>query len=236
MTRARENADGARLDAPLASPAITGTPSITLGSDATGDVYYRAANGVLTRLATGADGTVLTSTGAGAVPAFEAVPASGITHASMWLLTSTTTGTVAANAFTANLSLASNSASAGFENKGAPMTQSGGDFVFPVTGLWQVRLRLTGSGSGNSRENHAWIYSSTNGTAWNSASMVSWGLTVSSGNTGWNVSSDLLFGVDNVSTHKVKFTWQKIAGQNMQVHGSADYARSYFTFIRLGDI
>ena len=58
--------------APLASPAFTGSPSITLGSDATGDVYYRAAGGALTRLATGADGTVLTSTGVGAVPAFEA--------------------------------------------------------------------------------------------------------------------------------------------------------------------
>ena len=63
------------LKAPLASPAITGTPSVTLGSDATGDVYYRAAGGALTRLATGAAGTVLTSTGAGAVPAFEALPA-----------------------------------------------------------------------------------------------------------------------------------------------------------------
>jgi hypothetical protein len=78
LTRARENADGARLDAPLASPTFTGSPSITLGSDATGDVYYRAAGGALTRLATGADGTVLTSTGAGAVPAFEAVPVSDI--------------------------------------------------------------------------------------------------------------------------------------------------------------
>ena len=27
MSRARENADGARLDAPLASPAFTGTPT-----------------------------------------------------------------------------------------------------------------------------------------------------------------------------------------------------------------
>lgn len=73
MSRSRENADGARLDAPLASPALTGTPSVTLGSDATGDVYYRASGGGLTRLATGADGTVLTSTGAGSPPAFETI-------------------------------------------------------------------------------------------------------------------------------------------------------------------
>jgi hypothetical protein len=67
------------LTAPtLTTPALTGSPSITLGSDATGDVYYRAAGGALTRLATGADGTVLTSTGAAAVPAFEAIPAATV--------------------------------------------------------------------------------------------------------------------------------------------------------------
>ena len=67
MSRARDNAN----------TSIFGTPSVTLGSDATGDVYYRAAGGALTRLATGADGTVLTSTGVGAVPAFEASAVGG---------------------------------------------------------------------------------------------------------------------------------------------------------------
>ena len=83
------------LTAPtLTTPAFTGTPSITLGSDATGDVYYRAAGGALTRLATGADGTVLTSTGAAAVPAFEAIPAGGagdVQKDSWHLFASTTT-------------------------------------------------------------------------------------------------------------------------------------------------
>ena len=49
-----------------------------MGSDATGDMYYRAAStGYLTRLASGADGYVLTGTGVGAVPAWEALPSSG---------------------------------------------------------------------------------------------------------------------------------------------------------------
>ena len=59
----------------ISTGAVIDDPTMTQGSDATGDVYYRAASGKLTRLATGADGTVLTSTGAGAVPAFEALPA-----------------------------------------------------------------------------------------------------------------------------------------------------------------
>jgi len=63
----------------ISTGTVMDDPTMTQGSDATGDVYYRAADGALTRLATGADGTVLTSTGAGAVPAFEAVPAGGLT-------------------------------------------------------------------------------------------------------------------------------------------------------------
>jgi len=63
----------------ISTGAVVDDPTMTQGSDATGDVYYRAADGKLARLATGADGTVLTSTGVGAVPAFEAVPAGGIT-------------------------------------------------------------------------------------------------------------------------------------------------------------
>ena len=57
----------------ISTGAVIDDPTMTQGSDATGDVYYRAASGKLTRLATGADGTVLTSTGVGAVPAFEAL-------------------------------------------------------------------------------------------------------------------------------------------------------------------
>jgi hypothetical protein len=48
---------------------------MTLGSDATGDVYYRDASGFLERLGASTDGYVLTTGGAGTVPAWEAVPA-----------------------------------------------------------------------------------------------------------------------------------------------------------------
>ena len=49
-----------------------------LGSDATGDLYYRNASGNLARLAASTDGHVLTATGAGAVPAWEAPSSGGI--------------------------------------------------------------------------------------------------------------------------------------------------------------
>jgi fibronectin-binding autotransporter adhesin len=60
------------------SGVIDGSATMTLGSDATGDIYYRDASGFLERLASGADGYVLTGTGAGSIPAWEAAAASGI--------------------------------------------------------------------------------------------------------------------------------------------------------------
>jgi hypothetical protein len=61
------------------SGVIDGSATMTLGSDATGDIYYRDASGFLERLASGADGTVLTGTGAGVIPAWESPAVGDIT-------------------------------------------------------------------------------------------------------------------------------------------------------------
>ena len=67
---------GSTASAPITLSGDTATLGsdviMTQGSDATGDVYYRAADGKLTRLAAGAADTVLTSGGAGVVPTFAA--------------------------------------------------------------------------------------------------------------------------------------------------------------------
>jgi hypothetical protein len=70
------------------SGVIDGSATMTLGSDATGDIYYRDASGFLERLAASTDGYVLTATGAGSIPAWEAVSA-GVS------LSGTTNNTVA---------------------------------------------------------------------------------------------------------------------------------------------
>lgn len=68
----------------LGTPAITGgtvnsavmgtptiiAPVVTVGSDAQGDIYYRSAAGVFTRLAPGTSGQFLKTQGAGANPAW----------------------------------------------------------------------------------------------------------------------------------------------------------------------
>lgn len=47
----------------LSTGAVIGGVTMTLGSDATGDIYYRNSGGVLTRLAAGTNGHVLTLSG-----------------------------------------------------------------------------------------------------------------------------------------------------------------------------
>ena len=59
----------------LSTGAVLAGVTVTMGSDAEGDIYYRNSSGVLTRLAAAQDGYVLTATGAGAAPAWE--PAAG---------------------------------------------------------------------------------------------------------------------------------------------------------------
>ena len=58
-----------------ADDLILTNAGLAVGSDATGDVYYRDANGFLARLGVGSDGQVLTSTGT--LPNWEAAPGAG---------------------------------------------------------------------------------------------------------------------------------------------------------------
>jgi len=102
----RQNAGGTVVGTPTINNAILGTPAttggtlntptisspvVTLGSDATGDIYYRNSGGSVARLAVGTDNQVLTSNGtlpgwetpsSGFVPAFQQGTTSGPTTSS----------------------------------------------------------------------------------------------------------------------------------------------------------
>jgi hypothetical protein len=70
------------------STDVIGGVTMTLGSDATGDIYYRNSSGVLTRLGIGSSSQFL---GGGTVPAW-GTPATGPTPAMVLLNTITATG------------------------------------------------------------------------------------------------------------------------------------------------
>lgn len=57
-----DKAVGKTASQTLTNKTLT-SPVINVGSDATGDMYYRNGSGVLTRLAVGASGTIISSTG-----------------------------------------------------------------------------------------------------------------------------------------------------------------------------
>ena len=61
------------------SGVLDGTVTMTVGSDALGDMYYRDGSGHLERLPASTDGYVLTATGAGSIPAWEAASAGAVT-------------------------------------------------------------------------------------------------------------------------------------------------------------
>jgi len=60
-----------------ADDLILTNAGLAVGSDATGDIYYRNSSGFLARLGASTDGYVLTTGGAGTAPAWESAPGSG---------------------------------------------------------------------------------------------------------------------------------------------------------------
>ena len=234
MSRARiladyvSSGDELALKAPLASPAFTGSPSITLGSDATGDVYYRAAGGALTRLATGANGTVLTSTGAGAVPAFEAIPAGGITHADSWHITTDYSATSTSY-------LDGNWASHG-GGIGTVMTtpDSSGWFVFPVGGIWlvtyQIFLHVT---TNTPRYIETFLHAVQDGGTDTIIAHMNTSIAESTSASYTSTHCSVIMDFTTGSTSKIRLGFD--AEHDIVVHGHSVRKMTGIDFIRLGD-
>lgn len=73
----------------LSTGAVIGGVTTTLGSDATGDIYYRNASGVLTRLGIGSSNQVLTVSGG--LPSWAAASGGGITVGTTTITSGTNT-------------------------------------------------------------------------------------------------------------------------------------------------
>ncbi len=73
----------------LSTGAVIAGVTMTLGSDATGDIYYRNSSGVLTRLAIGSNSNVLSITAG--LPAWIAAPAASLTVGTTTIASGTTT-------------------------------------------------------------------------------------------------------------------------------------------------
>ena len=232
-TQANITTIGTVTSGTISTGAVIDDPTMTQGSDATGDVYYRSAAGKLTRLATGADGTVLTSTGAGAVPAFEAVAGgggSGLTEADSWILTTPFTGD--ASPIATNLAQTS---STGFGCLGTGMSESSGIFTFPSTGYWAVLAMMNFRHSGDSRYLQGFISVTTNNADYSNATE---GATSTTQHDSVEMRTSLmlyaLLNVTNTTNVKVRFVVD-VYHSSATTHGDTDNQTS-FHFLRLGDI
>lgn len=200
------------------SPTLT-TPIINLGSDATGDIYYRNAGGLLTRLPVGTDGHYLTLTSG--IPAWAAVAAGGLTNFTEAINTSAPNATIpvasltAANAAT-DVDLAILSKANGALLRDIPdNTSTGGN----KRGLFAVDLQVIRSTAAQVASGTDSFVMGRSCTASGTRSAVLGGET----NQATNTNSVAIGGTTNVSSGQNSFasggTGNTASGQNSSVTG-----------------
>ena len=195
---------------------LPGAANITTAAGDVGIFQSTGANTVQCISYTKADGTSVVAA------------AGGITHASIWTLTSSFTGTQAP--INANLSETSTD---GQGTLGASMTESSGIFTFPATGFWWINFVIETNDNINSPYNEAMIRLTTDNSSYGTAAQSASYLV--SGETRYtHATLNVLFDVTNTSTHKVRF--DSVPEQSgVTTAGSSGANHTYMTFIRLGD-
>jgi hypothetical protein len=148
----------------------------------------------------------------------------GITEADQWRITAnhTTSGTI-----TSNWERVDNT---GWGGIGTGMTESSGVFTFPSTGVYSIRFTCQGNGVDNDNIN-GYIQVTVNNTDYNDVARANWSTT----NGEFNASStEFLFDVTNVTTHKTRMKGDSIDAGSA-VTGSTSQNETFVTFVRLGD-
>jgi hypothetical protein len=219
------------LDANVTTAKITDN-AITLAklaSGTDGNIISYDTSGNPVAVATGNDGQVLTSAGAGAVPTFETLPVSGITVADQWRLTTSFTGD--ASPIATNLERVDTS---GWGILGTGMSQSSGIFTFPSTGIWFVKFRINNVYNGENRYATASIQVTTNNSSYANIASGEQGITNASANVYSNTLVETLIDCTNTSNVKVRFNIDVEDGSTT-TNGNQDVSYTGMMFIRLGD-
>jgi len=121
----------------------------------------------------------------------------------------------------------------GFDKIGTGMSESSGEFSFPSTGVYLVRMVINWYASGGGvNYNRIGIYTTIDNSTYTERAF-SWSGVESSSQYN-NMMAEILFDVTDVSTHKLKFQ-TGASNTRPRVRGETNYNASYATFIRLGD-
>jgi hypothetical protein len=158
-------------------------------------------------------------------------PASGgITDASQWRVTSSSSGD--ATPIASNWAVAS---SYGYGSLGSAMTESSGIFTFPSTGFWLVSFACTFfQGSTSDKSCEAFIYTTIDNSNYNLASRGDIAISFVSSATNLTAQSQFLFDVTSTTDCKCKFHLD-VQSASTQWAGASDNNFTYATFIRLAD-
>ena len=210
----------------IANDAVT-LAKMASGTD--GNIISYDASGNPVAIATGNDGQVLTSTGAGSQPAFETLPVSGIANADQWYLTTTFQAT-------GGTTIASNWARSNYGTTlplGTGMSQSSGIFSFPSTGYWFIVGQTT-----MNKQNQSYYCGINLETTDNNSSYVraveSNDETTSQAGSHANANFSFIKKVTSTSNSKVRLVTSAQATTNFA--GNGNYLVTGLTFIRLGDV
>jgi len=158
-------------------------------------------------------------------------PASGgITDASQWRVTSSSSGD--ATPIASNWAVAS---SYGYGSLGSAMTESSGIFTFPSTGFWLVSFACTFfQGSTSDKSCEAFIYTTIDNSNYNLASRGDIAISFVSSATNLTAQSQFLFDVTSTTNCKCKFHLD-VQAASTQWAGASDNNFTYATFVRLAD-
>jgi len=199
------------------------------------NAVYFAEDGAVNLYHNNAAKLVTTATGidvTGAITVGGTALASGISEADQWRLTSNVTlGNDLVSWLTANWERVDTD---GFGKLGTGLTESSGVFSFPSTGVWLITFDVNGHCfNTHTRYYNATLYTTTNNSTYDSASLAQTNGYNSGAGTYISASCTFIFDVTDVTTHKFKMQVLSIGGGFVQSSTSSN--RTAITAIKLGD-
>ena len=209
-----------------ATPADNSITLAKMASGTDGNIISYDTSGNPVAVATGNDGQVLTSAGAGAIPTFETLPVGGITQTDAWRITADTSteGDITANW--------ERSDAPSFGKIGSGLSQSSGIFTFPATGLYLVEYRAGFKCSSGSEYATTILYATINNSSY--ANVDATHLRIYDNEFENTARTQGFINCTNTSNVKVKFNWSG-SGSNLVLQGDSDSQVTGASFIRLGD-
>jgi hypothetical protein len=201
-----------------------------MASGTDGNIISYDTSGNPVAVATGNDGQVLTSAGAGAVPTFETLPSGGITEADMHRLTTDFTGNVAP--ISSNWERCDENT---FAKIGTGITNNSGTWSFGATGLYEVTFQLGAFRADGVAYIRADIYATSNNSSYVLRSVGWSNIADHSGTVYTHCNTSIFLNVDNTTNVKFKLGVAISNGSNATTIGNTDENVTFVTAIRLGD-